>query len=136
MNDNADTNPAPPSRRSNEQNHYSNGAPNGNSHIVMPESSPHLNGHSRKPKIDAWLVLDTLLQRWHWLFLGGCIFASCFFLLASNFIRPKYTASAQLLRYEAGGKSDYFKTTPLSGDTFAALIKAPELLQSVCEKAA
>ena len=134
MKDNADSNPAPSARRSNESSPESNHpGPNGNNHASYPPN--HVNGHSKKARIDAWLVLDLLLQRWHWLFIGTCISASCFYLLAWSFVHPKYTASAQLLRYEAPGKSDYFKTAPISGDTFAALIRAPELLQSVGQRA-
>jgi len=56
---------------------------------------------------------------------------SAFYGLAWHFVRPKFTATAQLIRYEPVGKSDYFKTTPVSGDTFTALLRAPELLKSV-----
>src|SRR5436190_1023831 len=136
MKDNADINPTPPPRRSNEQNPQSN-APgangNGNGHLTYPQ--PQVNGHSKKARIDAWLVLDLLIQRWHWLVLGSCILASFFFVLGSYFIRPTFTASAQLLRYDTPGKSDYFKTAPVSGDTLAAIIRAPELLRTVCEQA-
>ena len=50
-----------------------------------------------------------------------------------SLIKPKFTATAQLIRYEAPGKSEMFKTTPVSGDTFSAIIRAPELVQEVCQ---
>jgi protein involved in polysaccharide export with SLBB domain/capsular polysaccharide biosynthesis protein len=136
MMDNADINPTPSPRRTNEHNPgWQTPRSNGHNHTDLPKSYGQVNGHAKKAPIDAWLVLDLLLRRWDWLLLGSCISATCFFLLGSHLIRPAFTATAQLLRYETPGKSDYFKTAAVSGDTFAALIRAPELLRSVGERA-
>jgi protein involved in polysaccharide export with SLBB domain/capsular polysaccharide biosynthesis protein len=94
----------------------------------------HTNGHSKKPPIDAWFVLDVLIRRWHWLLLGSCASAGLFAVLGWHVIRPKFTAAAQLLRYETPGKSEYFKTPPISGDTLAALIRSPEVLRQTAEQ--
>jgi protein involved in polysaccharide export with SLBB domain/capsular polysaccharide biosynthesis protein len=80
-------------------------------------------------------VLDLVVQRWHWLILGTACGAACFYLLGVQLIKAKFTATAQLLRYEAPGRSEMFKITPVSGDTFSAIIRAPELLQEVCRTA-
>ncbi|HVV70038.1 MAG TPA: hypothetical protein VHI52_00675, partial [Verrucomicrobiae bacterium] len=89
------------------------------------------NGQPGPPNFTIWSALELLFARWHWLVLGMLIGGAAFYCLAWYFIRPKFTASAQLLRYEPMGRSDYFKTTPISSDTFANLIKAPELLEDV-----
>ena len=58
-------------------------------------------------------------------------------LLAGNkVVKPKFTASAQLLRYETPGASDFFKPdAPMTPDTFGGLIRAPDLLSRVGEAA-
>jgi protein involved in polysaccharide export with SLBB domain/capsular polysaccharide biosynthesis protein len=76
------------------------------------------------------MVLDALLPRWYWLALGGCVMAGLFFLLGERFVKPKFTASAQLLRYETPGEADFFKN-PMSGETFAGIIRSPDLLRQV-----
>ena len=95
----------------------------------------HTNGHAGGPRITFWSIFDLVTQRWHWLVLGSATGAVVLYLLGLQVIKPKFTASAQLLRYEAPGKSESFKTAPVSGDTFAALIRAPELLQEVGRRA-
>src|SRR5512140_2549638 len=82
-------------------------------------------------KLDAWVILDLLLPRWHWLVLGTVISAAAFYLLGWYVVKPKYTATAQLLRSEIPGKSEYFKTTPLSAETFSGIMRSPELLDKV-----
>src|SRR5205085_12322540 len=60
----------------------------------------HANGHSATPAFDSWTFLDLLLHRWAWLASGALLCAGAFLLLASHLIKQKFTASAQLLRYE------------------------------------
>src|SRR5580700_6291565 len=85
---------------------------------------------SAAPRIDFWMILDLLANRWWWFILGAIIGGAGTFELASKFIKPKFTASAQLLRYESPGFSEFLKQeTPMSSDTFAGLIRAPDLLQ-------
>jgi protein involved in polysaccharide export with SLBB domain/uncharacterized protein involved in exopolysaccharide biosynthesis len=80
------------------------------------------------------VVLDLLLRRWHWLVLGSVLFAGGFFLLGREVVKPKFTASAKLLRYELPG-ADILKTgTPISPETFAGMLRAPELLRRVGEQ--
>jgi len=96
------------------------------------DSEAHFQEGSNRPSatgLDAWVVLDLLAQRWRWLVPGGLIGAGLFFLMGWYFIKPKYTATAQMLRFET--TSDYFKPAPLSAGTFADLIRAPELLRRV-----
>lgn len=93
------------------------------------------NGRPAAQRIGFCSVVDLVLQRWHWLVLGTASGAVLLYLAGLQLIKPKFTAEAKLLRYEAAGKSEAFKTAPISGDTFAALIRAPELLKGVAEQA-
>src|SRR5690348_8667581 len=104
---------------------------------AMPNASKpgRPQGRPAAQRIGFCSVLDLVLQRWHWLVLGTASGAVLLYLAGVQMIKPKFTAGAELLRYEAPGKSDAFKTAPISGDTFAALIRAPELLKSVAEQA-
>ncbi len=81
--------------------------------------------------INLWVFLDLMMQRWHWLAVGGLVGAAGFYLLGWQFVKPKYTASAQLLRFETPGRSEQFKTTPISSETFAGIIRSPEILRQV-----
>jgi protein involved in polysaccharide export with SLBB domain/capsular polysaccharide biosynthesis protein len=79
--------------------------------------------------------MELLFQRWHWLVLGVLICAAGFYLLASEFVKPKFTAVAQLRRLDPRGVSETFKGTPLSADTFASLIKSQDVLRKAGEQA-
>lgn len=97
---------------------------------------PGAGGPPQPASVSGWTVLDLLAQRWHWLVVGSFLCAGLFFLLGLWVVKPKYTANAQLLRYEPIGKSDYFRaSTPISSDTFAAMLRAPELFRNVSERA-
>ena len=95
----------------------------------------YTNGHARSQSITFWTIFDLVMQRWHWLILGSATGAVGLYLLGMQLIKPKFTATALLMRYEAPGKSETFKTAPVSGDTFSQLIRAPELLQEVAHRA-
>ena len=97
--------------------------------IIAP--LPQANADTPERLFNLWVALDLLRGRWHWLILGPAFGASLFFLLGTRMVKPKFTATAELLRYEALGKSDYFKTTPVSSETFVAMIRSPDLLRIV-----
>lgn len=130
MNENASPNSGPLRRRTAEPAVGPTSPSNGTS-----AEATRPNGSTPGGGLSLWTVLDLLAQRWHWLVLGLVIGAGCFYLLGLTFIKPKFVASGQLLRYEPPGKSDYFKTTPVSADTFAAVIRAPEVLRAVGQRA-
>jgi protein involved in polysaccharide export with SLBB domain/capsular polysaccharide biosynthesis protein len=96
--------------------------------------NPYTNGHAQTARLDAWTVLDLLGHRWHWLVLGALIGGAAFYLLGWHFVRSKFTATAELLRYEAPGKSEFFKTTPVSSETFSGIMRSPDLLRAVGEQ--
>ncbi|HEY3861994.1 MAG TPA: polysaccharide biosynthesis/export family protein [Verrucomicrobiae bacterium] len=81
-------------------------------------------------------MIDLVANRWPWLAAGAVLCAAALGLLAWKFVGPKFTATAQLLRYATPGISDFFKQDgPMSPETFAGLIQAPDLLQRVGAKA-
>jgi len=103
-----------------------------NHHQKATQSSTNgfqINGHRSQPKVDFWVVIDALTHRWHWLAIGALVFGACFFELGSWYIKPKFTASAQLLRDDTS--SEFFKQTPMTPETFAGLLRSPELLRRV-----
>jgi polysaccharide biosynthesis/export protein len=87
------------------------------------------NGHRAQSKIDFWVVVDALTHRWHWLAIGAILFGAGFFELGSWYFKPKFTANAQLLRDDTS--SEFFKQTPMTPETFAGLLRSPELLRRV-----
>jgi protein involved in polysaccharide export with SLBB domain/capsular polysaccharide biosynthesis protein len=88
------------------------------------------------PRLDFWMVLDLLANRWRWLAVGAALCSLAALAAANKLVGPKFTATAQLLRYATPGLNDFFKRDgPMSPDTFAGLIRAPDLLQRVGEKA-
>src|SRR5437899_3857686 len=89
----------------------------------------HANGHRSHSKVDFWVVIDALTHRWHWLAIGAILFGAGFFELGSWYIKPKFTANAQLLRDDTS--SQFFKQTPMTPETFAGLLRSPDLLRRV-----
>lgn len=102
-----------------------------NSHPKLAQNST--NGHRSAPKVDFWVVVDALTHRWHWLAIGAILFGAGFFELGSWYIKPKFTANAQLLRDDTS--SEFFKQTPMTPETFAGLLRSPELLRRVGSQA-
>ena len=94
-----------------------------------------LNGHSRAPKLDAWVILDMLSQRWMWLVVGFLLGAAGLGYVGHKLIKPKFTAVAQLLRYETPGAREFFNTAQLSPETLAGMMRSPELLKKVGDMA-
>jgi polysaccharide biosynthesis/export protein len=89
----------------------------------------HTNGHRSPSKVDFWVVVDALTHRWHWLAISAIVFGAGFFELGSWYFKPKFTANAQLLRDDTS--SEFFKQTPMTPETFAGLLRSPELLRRV-----
>src|SRR6516225_6454973 len=100
-----------------------------------PQPGPRKPGPDHQKAPNYWVLLDILAQRWHWLALAGMLGAAGFFLMGWRYCQPKFTATAQLLRYQTPG-TDFFKTdTPMSPETFSGLILSPELLKRVGDQA-
>jgi|GEM_PF-2943701 len=92
------------------------------------------NGHVRSPAFGVWTVLDILASRWHWLVIGGILGSAAFFVLGLYVIKPKFTALAQLLRYETHSASEDVTGPAVTPETFAALLRAPELMRRVSDE--
>ncbi len=80
---------------------------------------------------DAWCLVEILLRRWYWMLLSGCILASLGGAAGWFCWKKTYSAVAQLMRYEPMATGDFLKPQPITQDTFASLLKSPELLQRV-----
>jgi len=89
----------------------------------------HANGRRSHPKVDFWVALDALTHRWYWLVIGALLFGAGSFVLGSWYIKPKFTANAQLLRDDTS--SEFFKQTLMTPETFAGLLRSTELLRRV-----
>src|SRR5438876_136432 len=87
----------------------------------------HRNGHNRLPppdnggngalatsRVDFWVILDMFAHHWCWLLLGSLLGAGLLGWLGWNVIQPKFTASAQLQRFETPAEKDFLRTTPMS----------------------
>ncbi|PWU09510.1 MAG: hypothetical protein C5B50_27415, partial [Verrucomicrobia bacterium] len=92
------------------------------------------NGHAPKSRVDIWAVIDLLLRRWHLLALCTIVGAGGFFTLGARYVAAKFTATAKLIRYETPGTALLKTETPIAPDTFAAMLRAPDLLRRVGEK--
>src|SRR5689334_14060118 len=96
--------------RSRGRDNYMNGDANGYS------NGRHANNGQSSSTFDFWTALDLISHRWHWLVLGGMLGVAAFLYLGWKFIGPKYIATAELMRYETPGTSEFLKTTPLSSE--------------------
>src|SRR5215471_19948904 len=127
MKDNFDANAGSARKREDLPRENAEGKPNGAVNRGFGRWAS--NGHPPGSMLDFWTISEVLIRRWRWFVVGGLIFGAGFFVLASYKIRPKFTANAQLLRYESPVWKDFFQnSTPMSGETFAGLIRSPELL--------
>src|ERR1051325_2742438 len=125
MKENTDAN-AGEARQRTPAGHIANGA---NGHSAQ-------HGGTARPPVDIWVVLDVLGRRWHWLFLGACLFAGVFFYLGFQFIKPKFTASAQMRRWpHPPTVSEVLKPDDMTPETFVSLVRLPDLLTKVGDQA-
>ena len=105
-------------------------------HPKDPGANPYRNGHSANGRawprtFDFWTGAEILARHWHWPVLCAILLAGAAFVYGWFHVQPRFTATAELLRYETPGTSEFLKTTPLTPETFSELIIAPELLRRV-----
>ncbi len=133
MNEDYDQNAGPePRREDGNFSQHGNGASANANGTRYSREFP--NGRPRPRYFDFWSAADVLARRWHWLVVGGILAAGGFFVLGWSYVQPKFTATAELMRYETPGTSEFLKTSPLTAQTFSELITAPELMQRVAAK--
>src|SRR6267378_113061 len=130
MNEKSNSNEGALRKRDDVFENHSAGSPvNGH---VNGNGRPHHNGQSSGATFTFWTALEVLTQRWGWICFAGLLGAGTLFCSGWYLIKPKFTASAQLMRYENPiSKEFFYKETPMTPETFAGLIRSPELLRRV-----
>ncbi len=112
---------------------------NGPGHFAHPEA-PHMNANrpagtelppAAPPSFDLWTFIELIVRRWYWMLLGGCLLALGGYFAGQYFFQPGYLATAELLRFETANTTEYYKPRQFAQDTFASVIRSPELLQQV-----
>jgi len=99
--------------------------------VVEPEYREFsANGYGGAP-FSPWPLFETVARRWFSLALAGCAMAVLAFLAGTMLWQTRYTASAQLLRFDTPNNSELFKPRQLSEQTFASILRSPELLRDV-----
>lgn len=79
--------------------------------------------------------VDALGRRWKWLMLGGAAMAVLGLLGGLALWQNSYTASAQLLRQSSAQVMEVLGDREMEPNTYASLLRAPQLLQRVAAKA-
>jgi protein involved in polysaccharide export with SLBB domain/capsular polysaccharide biosynthesis protein len=79
--------------------------------------------------------VNALGRHWIWLLLGGVAMAIAGLLCGLFFWKNNYTASAQLLRQTSTRVMEVLGDRELEPNTYASLLRAPELLQRVAAQA-
>lgn len=102
------------------------------------------NGHSAAPArpvapqfgaADLLPFVEALGRRWGWLLLGGVVMALAGLSVGLWHWKDSYTASAQLLRQASAHVSEVLGDREMEPNTYASLLRAPELLQRVAAQA-
>jgi protein involved in polysaccharide export with SLBB domain/capsular polysaccharide biosynthesis protein len=116
--------------RKREPDRYSSD-PSGPQAHQAPDGASHLNGHTRPPTFSFWVIADLLLHRWGMLLFGLVAGSALFYMLGVYAVKPKFSATAQMVREESLGVPEFLKAAPITAETFAGLIRSPELLRRV-----
>jgi protein involved in polysaccharide export with SLBB domain/capsular polysaccharide biosynthesis protein len=119
----------------NEHAGSANARPDGHFTSTNGNATANGNGYARRKAFDFWTAAEILAHRWHWLVVCGILVAGAFFTLGWFHFQAKFIAVTELLRYETPGTSDFLKTTPLTSQTFAELLAAPDLKSRVGDAA-
>lgn len=119
MNDECNVNGASPGRASG----------NGDGPASAPKETPPFSAADLLPFVNA------LGRRWKWLFIGGVAMAMVGLASGLFLFKNSYTASAQLLRQASAQVTVVLGDRELDPNTYASLLRAPELLQRVANQA-
>jgi protein involved in polysaccharide export with SLBB domain/capsular polysaccharide biosynthesis protein len=101
--------------------------------VAPPDSE--LNGAPHLRAGDFWPFVEALGRRWGWLFLGGATLGLAGLWIGRSLWQSSYTAPAQLIRYDSPNVAEVFGFRPAAPQTFASLLRSPELLRRVGAKA-
>jgi len=138
MNDDFNSNREPPPH-----------SPNGRSPgLARPQSHAgnRTNGYGHDPRFpeketpkfgvaDCLPFVDALGRRWMWLVLGGVTMALVGVFCGMSLLKNHYTASTQLLRQSSTHVLEVLGERELDPNTYATLLRAPELMQRVAAQA-
>ncbi|MDB6111112.1 MAG: Polysaccharide export protein, partial [Pedosphaera sp.] len=122
--------------RSVRRNGYSHNAYSGSN--LMNERAQGKSPTTKAPvpaSIDPLCFVEVLMHRWRLLLLGGGLMAAVAALAGMFLWRSSCTAVAQIIRHEPIGVAEFFRGPLLTPDTFAGILKSPELLQRVATNA-
>src|SRR6266540_3629618 len=97
----------------------------------LPESNGHVPGRGGRSSSVAWDFIELLARRWVWLFLGGVSLAWAGWFAGLRLMQTSFTAQAQLIYYESPNAAEVFRPRPITLQTLASQLRAPELLQRV-----
>lgn len=109
--------------------------------IVSSRPTGSQNGARPKPKSSAskageiWLFIGTIRQRLKWMILSAFLFAAIGFAASWILFKPSYMASARLVRTDSPRIAAVFNYQTLTPQTFASLLKSPELMERVAKEA-
>src|SRR6266545_4497499 len=101
--------------------------------VAPPDSE--LNGAPHLGAGDFWPFVEALGRRWGWLLLGGATLGLAGLWSGWLLWKSSYTASAQLIRYDSPNVAEVFGFRPAAPQTFASLLRSPELLRRVGARA-
>lgn len=134
MNENPDVSPQPLRAGANGQGNASTRIDARPASAERP--APHRGkSESASNRIEAWDVVDLFVRHWRFMAFTSLVCAGLAGVAGWKFVHPKFTASAQLIRYTTPGAEDFFSSTEsMSPDTFAGLLRSPELLQRTAQK--
>src|SRR5438105_13282355 len=93
--------------------------------VGQPLGGPQNHAQPPPAKFDAWLAVNLLAHRWLWLMFGGIFGAVGFYFLGGHMIHDKFTASAQLMRYDSSSGPNDPINKNLSAETFVGFIRSP-----------
>lgn len=83
--------------------------------------------------LDAASILRPASRRWYWLVLGVAAGIVGGWMLGKKLWSATYSASAQLVRYEAQVTGDAYRPQLIRGETLLGVSKSPEVLRKAVE---
>lgn len=87
------------------------------------------------PAVEVWPLAEAVLRRWRWLLVGSALLALGGFFVGSAIWKSHFSVSAQMIRYDSPNAQEVFGYRQATAQTLASVLRAPELLSRVAEKA-
>jgi len=103
----------------------------------VPRNPKNRAAIPRKPSfaLDPWVLVDGVVKRWYWMIIAAALLAVGAYFYTKHIWRNAYTASVQLIRFENQDQNARYKPRQLTDQTFASILKSPELLMRVATNA-